>query len=230
MALRILPFRQYNEADVVNLYCSDTVNNSVTDSGGGDAGVFVAVSAGSLDPGPIAYENNSYLGDTFAGAFVGQGGNLPVVQAKVTPATTGDRVLGVTLNQTAQTDENGEKLIYYPQKALELQAVHSGQAVPILTRGIVTLGTGAFDGPIPQPGTNVLTISPVFAGRLTGHTTMTAYSNWDPAGTVPTVGAVIATGNRVNRGLTSDQFAGASVGTGAADAAGQYAVVQMKGI
>lgn len=229
MALRILPFRQYNESDVVNMYAMDSVNDSVTDSGDGDAGVFVAVSAGNLGQegeGPVAYENNSYLGQTYAGAFVGQGGNLPVVITKVTPATTGDTVLGVTLNQTAQKDENGEKLIYYPQKALELQAVYSGQAVPVLQKGVVTLSTAAFDGDIPAPGSNVLTISPFNAGKVTGFATRADKHAWHEP--VPVIGSVIATGNRVNRGLTTDQFAGASVGTGDANANGQYAVVRIK--
>ena len=41
MAIRILPFRQYAEEDVVNLYATAAANNAVTDSGDGDAGVFV---------------------------------------------------------------------------------------------------------------------------------------------------------------------------------------------
>lgn len=223
MALRILPFRQYNENDVVNLYASDKANTQVTDSGLGDAGIFVAVSAGDLTDGPVSYETNAYLGKTDY-PFVGAD-QLPVVTAKVTPATTGDTPLGVTLAQTAQQDENGEKLIYYPQKQLELQAVHSGQAVPVLTRGIVTLSPAAFDGSIPAPGTNVVTISPDGNGKLTGHATLAAKHAWHSS--VPTVGAVIATGNRINRGLATDQFAGASVGTGAANGNGQYAVVKV---
>ncbi len=224
MALRILPFRQYNENDVVNLYASATVNTKTSDSGQGDAGIFVTVSAGDLTDGPVQYQTNSYLGKTDY-PFVGAD-QLPVVTAQVTPAGTGDTVLGVTLAQTAQQDENGEKLIYYPQKQLELQAVHSGQAVPILTQGIVTLSPAAFDGDIPAPGTNVLTISPgATAGKLTGHATLAAKHAWHSS--VPTVGTVIATGNRVNRGLAADQFAGASVGTGAANGNGQYAVVKV---
>jgi len=226
MALRILPFRQYNENDVVNLYASDTVNTQTTDSGGGDAGVFVQVSAGDLTDGPVVYESNAYLGKTDY-PFVGAD-QLPVVKAQVTPATTGGSPLGVTLAQTAQQDENGEKLIYYPQKQLELQAVHSGQAVPILTKGIVTLSTAAFDGDIPAPGTNVCTISPGTAGKLTGHASLSAKHAWHHG--VPTIGVVIATGNRINRGLATDQFAGASIGTGASDGAGQYAVFKLNAI
>lgn len=238
MALRILPFRQYNETDVVNLYASDKANDKVTHHGLGDAGVFVAVSAGNLGgnnlDGPVAYETNAYLGNTDY-PFLGNS-DLPVVQTKVTPAATGNDVLGVTLAQTAQHDENGEKLIYYPQKQLELQAVHSGQAVPVLTKGVITLSTGAFDGTIPPPGSNVVTISPNGNGRLSGHNSLTAKNTTSTFGgnlsagdgaNIPVVGTVIATGNRVNRGLASDQFAGATVGTGAANGDGQYAVVRI---
>ena len=39
----------------------------------------------------------------------------------------------------AETDENGEKLIFHPRKAHEMQTCVSGQAVPILTKGVVLL-------------------------------------------------------------------------------------------
>ena len=37
----------------------------------------------------------------------------------------------------AERDENGEKLLYHPRKAAEMQAVISGQTMPVLTKGIV---------------------------------------------------------------------------------------------
>ena len=54
--------------------------------------------------------------------------------------------LGLTLRQTAKFDENGEKLLYYRQKAEELMCVLPGQAVPVATRGIFSLGANAIDG------------------------------------------------------------------------------------
>ena len=231
MSLRILPFRQYNESDVVNLYSNATTNTSVkaSDSSSGDAGVFVSVFAGNLDDGPVQYTaqgagTTEYLGKTDY-PFVGAD-SLPAVVTQVAAALTGDCVLGVTLNQTAQTDENGEKLIYYPQKALELQAVWSGQAVPILTKGIITLAVDAFEGPVTTPLGSVLTIAPHFPGRVSGHASVIA-KNASKVPGAPIVGKVIATGNRVNRGQAADQFGGASVGTGVADGAGAYAVVQL---
>ena len=52
-------------------------------------------------------------------------------------------VLGVTLNQTAKNDENGEKLLYNATKKRELQAVLPGQSVPVATKGIFTFGANA---------------------------------------------------------------------------------------
>ena len=119
MATRLLPFRQYDDQDVINLYAlaDAAVNESVTGVGSGDAGVFVKVSAGNFDLDPVSYATDSYLGKTDY-PFVGAN-SYPSVNLKVTPAASGDTTncLGITLRQTAKFDENGEKLLYYRQKA-----------------------------------------------------------------------------------------------------------------
>ena len=148
MANRLLPFRQYDEHDVVNMYAlvDGSVNENVTGVGGGDAGVFVKVSAGNFDLDPVSYATDSYLGKTDY-PFIGAN-SYPKVNLKVTPAASGDltNCLGLTLRQTAKFDENGEKLLYYRQKAEELMCVLPGQAVPVATRGVFTLGPSAIDG------------------------------------------------------------------------------------
>ena len=148
MANRLLPFRQYDEHDVVNMYAlvDAAVNENVTGVGTGDAGVFVKVSAGNFDLDPVSYATDSYLGKTDY-PFIGAN-SYPKVNLKVTPATSGDltNCLGLTLRQTAKFDENGEKLLYYRQKAEELMCVLPGQAVPVATRGVFTLGPSAIDG------------------------------------------------------------------------------------
>ena len=55
MALRILPFRQYSDHDVVNLYAVLEVDvlDSTTGTGAGDAGVFVKVAEGNFDADPV---------------------------------------------------------------------------------------------------------------------------------------------------------------------------------
>ena len=52
--------------------------------------------------------------------------------------------LGVTLYDVREHDENGELLKFNPQKAAELQAAVSGQAVPVATKGTFLFATGAW--------------------------------------------------------------------------------------
>jgi hypothetical protein len=216
MAIRLLPFRQYAEEDVVNLFANTAANNQVSDSGDGDAGVFVKVNAGDFSLDPVQYETNSYLGKTDY-PFIGRD-QYPVVPLNVAAASAGDSCVGVTLLQTAQYDENDEKLLYYPQKKLETQSVLSGEAVPVLGKGIVTLDSASAVDGSPSEG-HWLTLSSN-AGKVTG---VSAY----PTGTTQAIGQVLATGNRVNRGVAPDQFAGASVGTGAANTSGAYIVARI---
>lgn len=231
MAIRILPFRQYAEQDVVNLYAlkGEDVNDNLATKGNGDAGVFVSVSNGKLDDGPVTYASSSYLGKTDY-PYVGRD-QYPSVQLRAGAASTGDSVLGMTLNQTALKDENGEKLLYYPQKALENQTVLSGQAVPVLTRGVVALngsaggdfGNNAYVDDTNWAIGNVAIISPNNDGRLSGvaptSTRLRAY-NTDSGGGQDKIGVILATGSRV-AGATADQFAGAAGTTGA------YAIVKI---
>ena len=111
MALRTLPFRQYNETDVINMFAMGTgfINESVTSSDNGDAGVFVTVESGNLNLDTIVYDSayDSYLGKTnYPHVGVNQ---YPRVSLSLKPATSGDALLGITLRQTAKTDENGVK-------------------------------------------------------------------------------------------------------------------------
>ena len=223
MALRLLPFRQYAEQDVVNLYSNVDCNSNTNVRGNGDAGVFVSVVSGDLNQGPIMYDNNvsSDISWNTAGIpHLGRDG-YPIVPLKVQAAAVAAKpkqVLGITLYQTALRDENGEKLLYYPQKKLETQSVLSGEAVPVLTRGVITvaLSTGTLNG-------NSVTNNPVgwTPGRAfkastqqPGKVESCAVSDGDA------LGSILATGMRtaVN---TADQFAGNPGGTG------RYAIVRL---
>jgi hypothetical protein len=197
MAIRLLPFRQLNEFDVVNMYAlvDAAVNESTTGVGSGDAGVFVKVSAGNFDLDPVSYASDSYLGKTDY-PHIGAA-QYPKVNLKVTPAASGDltNCLGITLRQTAKTDENGEKLLYYRQKAEELMAVLPGQAVPVATRGIFSLGANAVDGTLTVGSGFKLSAN---AGKVTG----CAHSD---AGKL---GLVLGTGSRTTLNGIADQFNG----------------------
>lgn len=196
MSNRLLPFRQYDDNDVINMYAlvDAAINDNVTGVGSGDAGVFVKVASGNFDLDPVSYGSNSYLGKTDY-PFVGAN-QYPSVNLKVTPAASGDltNVLGLTLRQTAKYDENGEKLLYYRQKAEELMCVLPGQAVPVATRGMFSLGANALDGTLTVGNAFKLSAN---AGKVTGclHT---------DAGKI---GLVLGTGSRTSQ-TTTDAFAG----------------------
>ena len=126
---------------------------------------------------------DSYLGKTtYPHVGVNQ---YPRVSISLKPATSGDSLIGMTLRQTAKFDENGEKLLYYPQKAEELMCMLPGQSVPVAKRGVFTLAAAAFAGSVPGVGSGIKLPSGV-SGKVTGCT------NVDPQ----KVGFVLATGSR----------------------------------
>jgi hypothetical protein len=214
MALRLYPFRQYSEQDVINLFASDTADTNPSTNGNGSAGVFVKVSAGNLDQDPITYATNGYLGKTDY-PFIGAA-QYPSVPLTFTAATAGTPVLGITLNQTVLQDENGEKLLYNPVKAAELQACLSGQAVPVASRGLFTLADTAIDWVDANMVVNSHLLISANAGKVTG----LAPSAVSPlTGDYSIVGKVLATGQRVSQNGESDYFAGTTTG--------KYALVQI---
>ena len=218
MALRLYPFRQYDEQDVINLFSNANVNSDPSTNGDGDAGVFVKVSAGNLDQDPITYASASYLGKTDY-PFVGAA-QYPSVPLTVTSATSDAPVFGITLNQTITHDENGEKLLYNPVKTSELQACLSGQAVPVATRGMFMLdqtAIGLGDGTWDQA--NYAPNSVLYVGASDGRVTGLASAGHDVVTGLNIVGKILATGSRVSSNGESDQFAG--TGTG------KYALVQI---
>ena len=190
--LRILPFRQYDENDVINLFALDgaSANEATTDSGAGDAGVFVKVSAGDFDKDPVSYSDDSYLGKTDYPFIKAQ---YPSVNLECAPAASGESLLGITLRQTAKTDENGEKLLYHPVKAEELGCVLPGQAVPVATRGVFTITADAYDGALAVGGGIALGAS----GKVAECAATAAEK----------VGTVIGTGSR-SSGTITDAYAG----------------------
>lgn len=200
MALRLLPFRQYDENDVVNIFAlasADVLTGTAVD-GKGSNGVFVKVADGNFDQELISYGSNSYLGKTDY-PFVGSD-MYPSVQLEVTAATSGDAPLGLTLNQTAEADENGEKLIYNTTKKEELQAVLPGQAVPVATKGIFTLHENAL---VSGAASDFVIGQGFEVGDANGKIIPVA----DALG-ASSLGMIIGTGSRTNTGGLTDQFSG----------------------
>lgn len=120
------PFRDYSEHDVINLFA---YNGTLPAS----KGTFVKLTSAD---GWKNTDEMSFLGDVGA-AFGNTVSQRYGVAAKVDPADSGDAdVIGMLLYDVKETDENGEKLIFNPRKAAEIGAVVSGQAVPVVTKGI----------------------------------------------------------------------------------------------
>ena len=155
MAKRILPYRDYSEHDVINMFALDVTGETLADFksngiGNFDAGVVVSVSAGAL-PGEVSElrattpDNlRDYLGASFSGAHIGFNGYPANTGMTVAPANGSGRALGITLRETLAFDENGEKMISYKQKLDEAQGVLPGQTVPVLSKGLVLLSASAF--------------------------------------------------------------------------------------
>jgi len=197
MARRILPYNITNPWDVLNHYALDDlyINNSSTGTGFGDAGVFVTVGSGNLDLDAITYTADTFLGKKDY-PFMGYN-NYPKVSLKVRPAASGDIPLGITLRQTADYDENGQKFIYNKQdKAETMQITMRGDAVPVATKGVFTFFQTAIDGTLTLgAGVKLSTTS----GKLTGCTATDAAR----------CGQVLGSGSRGSNGATSpDLYSG----------------------
>lgn len=201
MATRLEPYRDYSEHDVINLFslevgdAEDLAGWQPAESGKFDAGVIVAVSNGKL-PGdlPGFSDQTSAGANTTLRKYLGNSGQphvgfnaYPVVETTVKPAETGttNKAIGITLRQTLAYDENNENLLRYPLKKDELQAVLPGQAVPVLTRGLVLLNAGAIDGTITV-GDSLSVGGSGKAGKFVKATTGTVVG--EVIGVGPTVG------------------------------------------
>jgi hypothetical protein len=198
------------------MFASDTVDATPFTNGNGSAGVFVKVSAGNLDLDPIQYTATD-ITNTLGKAdypFLGAA-QYPAVPLKFTAATAGEPVLGMTLNQTLATDENGERLLYNPVKRAELQAVLTGQAVPVATRGVFTLADTAIDWVDANMVVNSHLVISANAGKVSG---LLASAVSPITGTTSIIGRILGTGQRVSQNGKSDYFAGTTTG--------KYALVQ----
>lgn len=191
---RLLPDQTINPHDVINRYALDAKS--------GEAGTFVKVLNGDFSNDPVRYVNRTDLFKNSLGNAISQ---YPEVPYKVVATSgTGDAGLciGMIMNDVREVDENGENLHYYPQKRAELQCVVSGEAVPIATRGIVTVNTRALAGAVVPSVGHMAVLSTL--GKVTG----VAYSALSTEQKNAVVGKFIGTGNRESQQNT-DAFAGA---------------------
>jgi hypothetical protein len=135
MASKLLPFRQVSENDVVNLFAYDGTT--------AQRGLVVQLDSSAgwkfNDDLGLTSINNSYA-NTVSDRYN--------VKAKVKSCVSGKSnaiPFGMLMYDVAELDENGEKLIFHPRKAHEMQVSISGQAVPVLTKGVVLLNMADAD-------------------------------------------------------------------------------------
>jgi len=197
MARRILPSQTLNPWDVVNNYALDDlyINNSSTGTGFGDAGVVVTIASGNLNLDAITYTADTFLGKKDY-PFMGFN-EYAKTSLKIRPAASGDIPLGITLRQTADYDENGQKFMLNRQeKAEQMQVTMRGDSVPVATKGIFTFFQTAIDGVLTLgAGVKLSTTS----GKLTGCSATDAAR----------FGQVLGSGSRGSNGSSSpDLFSG----------------------
>ncbi len=129
MATTLLPFRQVHENDVVNLFAFD--GSSAT------RGLIVKLDTSN----GWKLSDDFGLSNVSSQTYTNTVSDRYNVKAKVTTCGSGasNVPFGMLMYNVAETDENGEKLIYHPRKAHEMQVSVSGQAIPILTKGVVLI-------------------------------------------------------------------------------------------
>lgn len=133
------PFRIVNEYDVINGFFSANVDTL-------PKGTFVSIVAGGSGNTNVIQNAN-----VPATPLLGIGpvyGNGPAratsyrseVKWKVQATPSGTVPLGIALYDVAETNKYGEKYITKPKyERIEQEVVVSGEALPILTKGIVSL-------------------------------------------------------------------------------------------
>jgi hypothetical protein len=146
MAHDLRPFRDYDEHDVINLFAYSGDSTQVV------KGLVVKLEAG-FNPGTAVNSTpNTALGSVGA-SYANTVSERYGISSRVSTATSGSNVLGLTLMDVREFDENGEKLVFNPRKAAEIGAVVSGQAVPVLTKGLIMYsGTNATAGHVAYVG------------------------------------------------------------------------------
>ena len=188
---RLLPFRQYNEQDVINFYAL----NAAT----GAAGSLVKINSANLDLDPIQYttrgDANAYANTLGHASSLYPTVSYTVSKVELTGEVFSGAALGIMLRDVRTVDENGQNLLYYPEKKAELQCVVSGEAVPVLTRGVLTFAQTAFInaglGGAHRPSVGDW-IVPAADGAFTGVGTAALKSTYANS----KIGTVLATGTR----------------------------------
>lgn len=127
----LLPFRQYADAEVIQLWSADFT---------GQAGTLCTIQPGAQTAGS---EAGAYTTSAPLQSFTNVGNYSYNNPRKVRPSALNDnrfQIAGISLYTVATVDENGIPLRGQPyNQTLERGFVQTGFTVPILARGIVTI-------------------------------------------------------------------------------------------
>jgi hypothetical protein len=127
MPSNLKPFRDYDDHDVINLFA---VSSGTLDKGT----VVAAIGSGINLKDQTSLDNLSFAGNTLSAQF-----NVPWTAGPAASGSTQGQIVGILLKDVRTVDENGERLIFNPRKAAEMDVIISGQAAPILTKGTVLI-------------------------------------------------------------------------------------------
>lgn len=120
------PQRDVDSHDIINQF-KFNLSGAVTTA---SKGTFVKILSGLLSD-----QNVVMLGSPGASYTNTVSQRYGVQPSVVACDASGDAAIGMLLYDTREFDENGEKLIFNPDKAAQMQVSVSGQPTPIVTRG-----------------------------------------------------------------------------------------------
>jgi hypothetical protein len=121
--MTIRPFRDYSEHEVINLFALQGESNK---------GTFVTAATNGFDlSSEAAFSDDSFIEGTVSARF-----NIASKVKAAPSGTTPAMVLGMTLKDVKSVDENGYPLKFEPRKAAERDLIISGEAVPVVKRGV----------------------------------------------------------------------------------------------
>jgi len=132
--MTIRPFRDYSEHEVINLFALQGESNK---------GTFVTAAGNGFDlTAEAAFGDDSSIDGTVSARF-----NIANKVVAAPSGTAPSMVLGMTLKDVKSVDENGYPLKFEPRKAAERDLIISGEAVPVVKRGVFL-----YSGVVGTPG------------------------------------------------------------------------------
>lgn len=138
---KLKPMRDYSEHDVNNFF-------TLADPTGAKGTLVTILGSGFVNNASqgIAYNLFPNVPNVYSPRFE--------VKAKVRQSVSGEKPFGMTLYDTLEVNQFNYPLLYDPVRKAEAQAVVSGEAVPIVRKGLFLVQVVSGSGiATPQPGT-----------------------------------------------------------------------------